>query len=227
MNIKKSAAESIFQICSYEHLGVLTNYDSNNLAKCDFDHDLYRSSLSKFQTSTLSRIIHNRKSYRVFNNTFEENTLQSILFNAYSLTDQNGSYTIPQAGGLPTMGLIIISNCEKKWQLYKYNPSKYELNYICPMGVALDALFYTKSIDFDSAKYCIIITSDLETISKQYLARGFKFSCFQAGHIAQNILLYSTELNIKAIPLGSLIEDNIQKTCLLPTNYYPLYAVIM
>ena len=228
MNNKKTAAELIFQICSYEHLGSAANYEHDNPPfYSGFDANLYLNAREK-NKNILSNAIHERESYRKFNeNQVNETILQEILFNAYSLKNNTGSYTIPQAGGLPTMNLIVLGNTKgAEVKVYNHDPKTYELNYEKSLTTSLETLFYSKSIDFNSANYCIIICSDLQILSKQYLARGFKFACFQAGHIAQNILLNAAVQGINAIPLGSLIEKNISTHC-LSTDNYPLYAVIM
>src|SRR3990167_582736 len=224
MNNKKTASELMFQICSYDHLGSAVNYEPNTQAPLlDFDFDRYSYFLGNTNTKILVKAIHERESCRNFyKNQFGTTTLQEILFNGYSLKSNTGSYTIPQAGGLPAMSLIVLSYSHKdrELKLYNYDPKTYELNDVKILNTPLEKLFYTKSINFNSVNHCIIIISDLQTLSKQYLARGFKFACFQAGHIAQNILLCAASLGIKAIPLGSLVENNITKYC-LSSDLYP------
>lgn len=229
MSNKKTAAELLFQICSYEHLGAAANYEHDNQPGfSDFNAHRYLDARNKNDKNILSNAIHERESCRKFcENQVSVTMLQEILFNSYSLKNDRGSYTIPQAGGLPTMNLIVLDNTKsEEIKLYNYNPKTYELNYTKSLTTSLEALFYSKSIDFNSANYCMIICADLQTLSKQYLARGFKFACFQAGHIAQNILLNAAALDISAISLGSLIEKDISTHC-LSTEDYPLYAVVM
>ena len=229
MSNKKTAAELLFQICSYEHLGAAANYEhDNHPGFSDFDAHRYLDARDKNHRNILSNAIHERRSCREFcENQVSVTMLQEILFNSYSLKSEQGSYTIPQAGGLPIMNLTVLGNTKgEEIKLYNYDSKTYELNYAKSLTTLLEALFYSKSIDFNSANYCIIICADLQTLSKQYLARGFKFACFQAGHIAQNILLNAAALDISAISLGSLIEKDISTHC-LSADDYPLYAVVM
>ena len=107
MSNKKTAAELLFQICSYEHLGAAANYEHDNHPGCSyFDAHRYLDARDKNHRNILSNAMHERTSCRKFcENQVSVTMLQEILFNSYSLKSDQGSYTIPQAGGLPTMNL--------------------------------------------------------------------------------------------------------------------------
>lgn len=232
MDKKKSVTEAIYSICSYESLGHTTNYDASEattLSRLEFNKQKYSNLFSKYQADDqITESIHKRKSARIFSATpINEDEIIKILFNAYSLKDNNGSFTIPQAGGLGVMKLNVLTNKNHSWGISSYNHLTYELINLEENTDNITKLFYTKSIDFNTASHCIIISCNLNAFSKVYLARAFKFSCFQAGHIAQNIILVATLLGIKTIALGSLVEEEIKKSCHLDVDQYPLYAVIL
>lgn len=232
MDKKISAAEAMYSICSYEFLGHTTNYDSSEattFSRLEFNEQKYNNVLSKYQINDqITDSIHNRKSVRRFSATpINEDEIIKILFNAYSLKDNNGSFTIPQAGGLGVMKLNVLTNKNHFWDIFFYNHLNYELIKLEKNTDNINKLFYTKSIDFSTASHCIIISCNLNAFSKVYLTRAFKFSCFQAGHIAQNIILVATLLGIKTIALGSLVEEEIKRSCYLDTDQNPLYAVIL
>lgn len=128
MSNNKTAAELIFQICSYEHLGAAANYEHDNHPLfSDFDAVRYLNAREKNHKNILSNAIHERESCRKFSeNQIGIDMLQEILFNAYSLKNDKGSYTVPQAGGLPAMNLRLLRNIKgEDVKLYNYDPKTY------------------------------------------------------------------------------------------------------
>jgi hypothetical protein len=226
---KKTAAEAIFKLCSYDNLGPTTNYDlDQQTSSVDIlDNIKYQKILAQYCENQISEAIHKRSSSREFNsNNISDTDLGKILFDAYSLKGAS-SYTIPQAGGIGCMELIVLSRHDNTWDISIHDPRHYDLKKQNDKIDDISKLFYTKSIDFDSAHHCVIIACDIKKLSDQYLARAYKFACFQAGHIAQNIILRATQLNIGSVVLGSLIESEINSSCTVLKKPYPLYAVVM
>lgn len=229
---KQSAAEIIYSACSYERLGHTTNYEfekiSDFIADKEFNNSQYLEFIKTHSINTISHTIHKRKSDRSFSGaTLSDNEILQILFNAYSLKNVEGSMTIPQAGGLNIMRLHVFLKETNYWKGYLYNHLSYQLEELNKTAEDLSKFFYTKSVDFKNAGACILISSNLSKFSKIYLSRAFKFSSFQAGHLAQNILLTATALELKSVPLGSLIESVIINVCDLKNEYFPLYAVVL
>ena len=64
MNNKKTAAELIFQICSYEHLGSAANYEHDNPPfYSGFDANLYLNAREKNKNILLEMIKHSASYY--------------------------------------------------------------------------------------------------------------------------------------------------------------------
>ena len=57
----------------------------------------------------------------------------------------------------------------------------------------------------------IILAGNLQLIEKKYSDRAYRFLLLEAGHIAQNIGLVATMLNMAHVPLGGFCENNIEK----------------
>jgi SagB-type dehydrogenase family enzyme len=230
-NKKRSSVETIYFAGSYEFLGHTTNYDCERVTDLNvgekFNEALYAELINNYEANSLTHLIHKRKSVRRFSDSsISINEISEILFNAYSLKDAEGSMTIPVAGGLSIMSLLVFLYENNSWIAYKYNHLNYHLEKLDNSIENLSKFFYTQSVDFNSAKACIIISSELCALSQVYLSRAFKFSAFQAGHVAQNILLTATALGLNGIPLGSLIESEIM-TSFDMVDEYPLYAVVL
>lgn len=229
MNKKMSSVEIIYLASSYRHLGHTTNYEVASCPRPIFNSDAYQKELSLHSNSSeITRLIHERETHRTFSgNTIQPKDLLYLLFNAYSLKTETGSFTVPQAGGLMVMSLYVLENKKSHWEFYQYDPINYTLIKKNDSPVKLESILYTKSVAFESASHCIIIASRLALFSKVYLTRAYKFACFQAGHIAQNLLLTAMTRKIKAVTLGALIEDEIANACRLDKDEYPLYAVVL
>lgn len=231
MNKKMSSVEIIYQASSYRNLGHITNYECQTAFSSYrpfFNHDAYQRELLHARGSEITRLIHERATHRAFSgNTIQRQDLLYLLFNAYSLKNEIGSFTIPQAGGLMVMSLYVLENKKSHWQSHRYDPTNYTLIKNTDAPVKLESIFYTKSVSFESSSHCIIIASRLALFSQIYLTRAYKFACFQAGHIAQNLLLTAINRKIRGVTLGALIEDEIAKACSLDKEEYPLYAVVL
>jgi hypothetical protein len=227
---KYSSAEVMSHLSSYAHLGHCTHYDRITYGDnwgFKFNELLYQTTLTAFLQDQLTMLIQKRVSSRTFSGeSIAQKELQYLLFNSYSLKSAEGSFTIPQAGGLPVMSLYILENKLNYWQLCQYDPVTYNLSSDIDK-LHLEEIFYTKSTDFQAASHAVIIASQLNKFADVYLARAFKFACIQAGHIAQNIILTAINKKLRAITLGCLMEDEIIRLCHFKVGDFPLYGVLL
>lgn len=232
MKSKLTAVEIMYHASSYAHLSHSTNYDCETAALHAgpyYNPNAYQINLAHYtQKNSMTSFIHARESARVFSGEMlSQLEILHLLFNGYSLKSFNGSFTVPQAGALAVMLLVVLENKQTHWESRRYDSINYTVIHSTQESIELASLFYTKSVDLRNASHCIIIASQLKLFSQIYLARAYKFACIQAGHIAQNIIVTATSKKIKTIPLGSLIEDQIIQACGLNADEFPLYAVLL
>ena len=72
----------------------------------------------------------------------------------------------------------------------------------------------------------VIITAVFSRTVMKYKERGWRYIFFEAGHVAQNIHLISTSLNLKCCHIGGFLDrDIIQFLDLNPKSELPLYLV--
>lgn len=59
---------------------------------------------------------------------------------------------------------------------------------------------------------CVIamIVATFERVTQKYADRGLRFALLEGGHIAQNMLLTATSLDMAGIPLGGYFDRNVE-----------------
>jgi SagB-type dehydrogenase family enzyme len=62
---------------------------------------------------------------------------------------------------------------------------------------------------FVNAGLVIILTGLFAKTTFKYGERGYRFVLFEAGHIAQNILLEATALGLGAVPVAGFVDDEV------------------
>ncbi len=72
----------------------------------------------------------------------------------------------------------------------------------------------------------VIITAVFSRTAMKYKERGWRYIFFEAGHVAQNIHLISTNLKLKCCAIGGFLDrEVIQFLDLNPKSEFPLYLV--
>ena len=62
---------------------------------------------------------------------------------------------------------------------------------------------------FTGASCAIVLTTMFDRVRFKYGERGYRFALLEAGHIAQNILLAATELELASVPIGGFVDDEV------------------
>ncbi|MCK6258795.1 nitroreductase family protein [Fictibacillus sp. KIGAM418] len=77
----------------------------------------------------------------------------------------------------------------------------------------------------DTAQFSIVLTVDLNSISKKYHDISYKLVQQEAGHIGQNIQLVSQYMGIQSVPLGSFYDTALNNT--INEKQTVLYAFLL
>ena len=70
-----------------------------------------------------------------------------------------------------------------------------------------------------------VITAVVERTARKYGQRAERYCFIEAGHIAQNILLQATALELAGVPVGGIDDDKVAAALRLPKDHRVLYLV--
>lgn len=70
----------------------------------------------------------------------------------------------------------------------------------------------------------IVITAVYERTTVKYGERGIRYVHFEVGHVAQNVLLQATALDLGAVPVGAFFDEEVKRLLNLSVEE-PLYII--
>jgi SagB-type dehydrogenase family enzyme len=173
---------------------------------------------------SLEQAIKNRRSIRQFTvKPLKMNQIAQLCWSAQGITDEEeGLRAAPSAGAIYPIQLYVVLPDG----LYLYYPADHTLEKqinsdIRPM---LYAASFRQQVVQDSA--CIfIISASTKKIEAKYRGRGERFTCLEAGHIAQNIHLQAVTLGLGSVPIGDFAPKSVAAICKFPEELEPLYLI--
>lgn len=165
--------------------------------------------------------------------TFDE--LSTILCNSVrqKIKLSNIECPSPSAGGLYPIDIYIIANNVQGLHpyIYKYIPLKHGLAPYSEIGdhIIIENMFLNQPFALkEKYSISILFLLDVDAIGCKYGERGYRYAHLEAGHIAQNLQLVSSKLDLKSVPVGGYIDYDINKLLNLDNgNYIPIYAVFI
>src|ERR1700721_1023225 len=172
-------------------------------------------------SSALMELIAARQSCRNFiPGTILLHQLAAILHAGYGVTGLRawpGEFrgfrpAVPSAGGLYPLELYVVCNQVEgtKPGLHHFNVRDRTLEYMSgPFSIAdlLPRLMQQPFIEHAAAFICIAAV--LPRTLKKYGPRGYRYLLMEAGHVAQNICLRATELDLATLCLGGFSDHQI------------------
>ncbi len=69
------------------------------------------------------------------------------------------------------------------------------------------------------APACMVITAVVERTARKYGRRAQRYCFIEAGHVAQNILLQATALQLAGVPVGAFEDQKIASVLKLPQTH--------
>ena len=144
-------------------------------------------------------------------------TLSSILYNGYGHSNeernQYAERPVPSAGGLYDLEILVFVNFIEglKKGCYNYYPSQNKLIPITHTEFQIQDFFSTKHIQYSTASFVVMMTSKLSKYSWRYGKRGYRFALFEAGHVAQNMILAAEKNSVKTVPVGAHNEEVVKR----------------
>jgi SagB-type dehydrogenase family enzyme len=76
-----------------------------------------------------------------------------------------------------------------------------------------------------TAPVCLVITMDVSKTAAKYGGRAERYCLLEAGHVAQNVLLQATALELVGTPVGAFEDDKVAALLHLPPDVHPVYLL--
>jgi SagB-type dehydrogenase family enzyme len=96
--------------------------------------------------------------------------------------------------------------------IYHYNPVKHCLEILREGDVvASDLTSITFTAELKKAAVVFGLTGIALKSRLNYAESGYRFMLLEAGHIAQSLLLTANSLNLRALPIGGFVDDELDR----------------
>lgn len=180
--------------------------------------------IQKDENSAFEQTVLARRSIRRF--TGEGLTLQELSRLFYFGNGVTGSLpslehqmvqsvrAAPSGGALNPVEMyaVLSNNPSLEDGLYHYQALNHSLEQLAP-GVFMPTLEQATSDQktLSQANMVILLTGVFAKAKFKYGERGYRFTLLEAGHIAQNILLEATALNLGAVAIGGFVDDEVNE----------------
>jgi SagB-type dehydrogenase family enzyme len=169
----------------------------------------------------LAELVSDRVSCRAFDDRpigFPElATLVRIGYGATGVTDDGPLYVVdravPSAGGLYPLelSLLVRSVDGLPAGIYHYVPLADGLELVCDGAVParlVTHLFLDQPWAAEAAVVLVLSAVCARSLVK-YGDRGYRYLLLEAGHVAQNLVLATTGLDLGAVNLGGFLDDEL------------------
>lgn len=147
--------------------------------------------------------------------------LSSLLHFAYGQNRDNSDTeyprpfrVVPSAGALYPLELYVFNSRVKNLApgLYHFNPAHNYLRLLSPNTRVDDVAAVLVQPELaHSASLIVFITALFERSTFKYGARGYRFVLLEAGHVAQNVNLVATALDLGSTNIGGYFDRTVDK----------------
>lgn len=186
----------------------------------------------------LVKIIARRRTIREYSgNPLKLDELAAILHSYRSDSHKRGGLSkksIPSAGSLYPLQIYVTlpSKIGDKIPrgIFYYNADKYclKLINIRPDIKEIVRFVAQPEIDIQKSSAILFITSVLKRTQWKYGERAYRYALIEAGHLAQNMLLFAASMNLAACPIGGFIDDRANNYLKLDgLNEYIVYIIVV
>jgi SagB-type dehydrogenase family enzyme len=168
-------------------------------------------------------ISHRRSARRFTEQALTVKELGQLCWAGQGITDaKRGLRAAPSAGALYPIELYVAT----AEGVDRYLPGKHELERHLA-GDQRKALQEAASDQqcVGAAPACIVIAGALERSAGKYRDRAERYCWLEAGHVAQNILLQATALELAGVPVGGYDDTKTVEAIKLPKGWRVLYLL--
>ena len=120
----------------------------------------------------------------------------------------------PSGGGLYPLDLVVVPlRCPALDRVaYRYDPERNALEPM-PGGThpgGLDDILYQPEVAASAGALVVVVATFARTRIK-YGLRGYRFALLEAGHVVHCALLAAAAAELRAVPLGGLVERRLER----------------
>jgi SagB-type dehydrogenase family enzyme len=199
-----------FLACTAGH----SNSEANtNSTDSTVDSDLIQLSNPSMISYSLQEAIQQRRTERTFNpqSQLSMQTVSDILYWGDGLT-QDRFRAAPSAGALYPVQIYVIAYRIEDLEpgVYHYSPDKHSLTTI-QLGDMQDPIIEAAwgQTWLSHCSMVLVFTSIWQRITPKYGDRSFRYAAIETGHIAQNIQLTTTALELKCGIAGAFNDQKV------------------
>lgn len=156
------------------------------------------------------------------------NELTQILWSAQGITGAGGIRTAPSAGALYPLEIyaVIAKVKEISEGVYKYHAASDALELFVQGDVRKQLAWAALDQKFlEETPLILIIAAVYERTTIKYSSRGIRYVHMEAGHVAENICLQATALNLGTVIVGAFDDAGVHKVLNLPDDELPLCLI--
>ena len=199
------------------------------LAKLRSELDKVRAEVVGVRTASLEELLRQRRSVRDYTDaSLTQDEVIKLLWAGQGITSDRGFRTAPSAGALYPLELYLVAgNVDNLTPgIYKYKPVENDLTLVkegdVRAGLATASLGQRSVAD---GAVDIVIAAAYERTTVKYGIRGERYVHMEAGHVAQNICLQATALNLGLVTVGAFDDAAVAKIIGMSQDETPLYVM--
>lgn len=171
----------------------------------------------------LHQVLMQRRSCREFlARPLTAEQISQLCWSGQGVTNEEGFRTAPSAGALYPITLFVADERGVSEYLPRTNHLERRLSNDVrePLQRAALGQEYV-----GHAPVCLTIAFESARLSAKYGRRSERYCWLEAGHVAQNILLQASSLDLAAVPVGAFHDGDVAAALQLPSRLKPAYLL--
>ena len=179
---------------------------------------------------SLDRSLMGRRSASTFSAGMpSKRALSRLLRLAHGIYADRARGPVPSAGGMQSLELYLVS-FEQSWLpsgAYHFDRAGNYLSQIVSSANRDEWIARVPSLSpVKGGAILFVLVGDYGRGEAKYGTRSLRFLLIEAGHLAQNLCLLASSLDLSVLPLGGFFEREIARHLALPASDEVLYLLI-
>jgi SagB-type dehydrogenase family enzyme len=151
-----------------------------------------------------------------------------LLWAAQGVTNNEGGRTAPSAGALYPLEVYLAAGRVEGLAVgaYHYEPKRHELTALSegdPRADLAKAALAQECVR--DAAIVITLAAVFSRVTKEYGNPGIRYTHYEVGHAAQNVLLQATALDLGTVVVGAFHAEPVKRILRMSDAEEPLYMV--
>lgn len=165
-------------------------------------------------SGSFGELVAQRRSARSFSgNQLKSEHLAIILRQSAGVTSADGRLrSYPSAGAMyPLEAYVVVLSVQGlRPGMYHYSVHDHALRQLGSGDYRdqLSAVLFAEGLT-DTAAAAIVLSAIFHRSQIKYGERGYRMILFEAGHLAQNVLLSAVAEGVAAVPIGGFLDDDL------------------